>query len=120
MLSSIFAPAGDPCHFLTVQLDERSYLHECPSQLREVLVTALTWRIEIQVTIACKSDYKITGQTVEEFIRTTLPASLLLSTKGRIRVSHVAFISMLGSDLLGAVAQAEQCGDDPWDQRRVI
>jgi len=72
------------------------------------------------VTIACKFDYKIAGQTVEEFIRTTLPANLLLSAKGRIRVSHAAFISMPGSDLLGGLAQAEQCGEDPWDQGRAI
>jgi len=104
---------------MTVQLDEGDCFHHYPDLLREVLEDTFSRNQNVELVLACKIDYEIAGQTVEEFIRASIPASTL---QGRVRVSHVAFVPMLEDDSykVNALAQASRYGLDPWDRGRAI
>ena len=113
--------ASDPGQCMTVQLDEGDCFpgHHYPDLLREVLEDTFSRNQNVELVLACKIDYEIAGQTVDEFIRASISASTL---QGRVRVSHLAFVPMLEDDSykVNDLAQASRYGLDPWDRGRAI
>ena len=106
---------------LTVQLEDGDYLQQYPDYLLTGLAAGLSTNLDVQIVLACAADYRIGGQTVVDFIRKAVPTSLpQAAVEGKLRVSHAAPARLVESDMFLALAQALQCGGDPWDLGHAI
>ena len=114
----VSANGSGRCH--TYHLDETSFLLQRPDLLRAGILEAFARSTEVQVVLACRTGCRIAGQTIEEFVRATIPANLLPSVEGRIRVSHAAMASLVEGDMFRTMAHASRSGGDLWDRGHPI
>jgi len=118
---TVILPNGPDGHYswrLTIQLTSNDCVQRHPDWLLKSLAAIFVRQPDAQVTLACAANYRLGGQTVADFIRAAIPAVLpVASLENRLRISHEARAPIfVENDPLHALAQAAQCGRDPWDE----
>jgi len=119
----IYNPSGQQAYpVYTVQLTSGDYLHQYPKLLLDGLMAAFKYSSDAQVILACNIDYRIADQTIGDFIRSAVPATLPREAlEGRLRISHAGWTPIVAQDdAFYNLAHTIRRGGDPWDMGRGV